>query len=287
MAKRKQSRAPAGPHGSAPRKSAQGGLHNPRKGLVGTWLFGLHAVSAALGNPRRKCHRLLTTAKAASQVPTDSPLKPEIVDAATLSARLPAGAVHQGMALLANPLPELSIEDACRPTAPDAVVVVLDQVTDPHNVGAILRSAAAFGAKAVVVTERRAPAATGTLAKAASGALEVVPIVTVTNLARALDQLAELGYWRVGLDERAVTSAAEAPLDGALALVLGAEGEGLRRLTRQKCDHLIRLPTQGPIASLNVSNAAAVALYAIRLAAARGGREVPGKKNPPTSPREG
>jgi 23S rRNA (guanosine2251-2'-O)-methyltransferase len=175
---------------------------------------------------------------------------------------LPRGAVHQGVALLADPLPGLDLEEAAAPSGESALVVVLDRVTDPHNVGAIVRSAAAFGALAVVLTDRHAPAATGTLAKAASGAIEHVPIVRVPNLARALRQLGDLGYWRIGLDAgAALTLAAAVKGQRRIALVLGAEGGGMRRLTGELCDAHARLPIGQAVESLNVSNAAAVALY--------------------------
>lgn len=228
------------------------------------WLFGTHAVLAALANPERRCRTLLVTKAGESLLPRHLPLKAQIADAGALAKRLPAGAVHQGLALCAAPLREPDLEEACAlADGTKGHLLVLDQVTDPHNVGAILRSAAAFGARAVVVTERHAPAVTGTLAKAACGALEHVPLVRVTNLARALDALAALGYWRVGLAEEGERVIAELPPVDNVALVLGAEGAGLRRLTREHCDLLVRLPTDGPISSLNVSNAAAVALYAL------------------------
>jgi 23S rRNA (guanosine2251-2'-O)-methyltransferase len=184
------------------------------------------------------------------------------VDRAELDRLLP-GAVHQGLVLDAAPLPELDVADLCRAAEARArdVVVLLDQVTDPHNVGAILRSAAAFGASAVVLPDRNAPEVTGTLAKSASGAVEVVPLVRVVNLARAMGELREAGYWCVGLDESGARGLAEVGVRDRVALVLGAEGSGLRRLTMERCDEVVRLPTRGPIGSLNVSNAAAVALY--------------------------
>ena len=256
--------------------------HKPQGPAVGArpssdWLFGRHAVAAALANPSRHIRRLLATAPMARDLARDlarhrsDRVAPEIVDRAKLDDMLP-GAVHQGIALLVDRLPEPDLAEACAP-APQGrnLVVVLDQVTDPQNVGAILRSAAAFGARAVVTTERRAPAATGTLAKAASGALERVALVRVANLARALEQLADLDYWRIGLDPGAAAPIATARDYPNLALVLGAEGKGLRRLTAKHCDLLVRIPMVDAgadaggdaVGSLNVSNAAAVALYAL------------------------
>lgn len=234
-------------------------------------LFGLHAVGAAWTNPERHCRKLLVTdsgaqmmaeAIAAAQAQGLERPSPTIADKTELDRMLP-GAVHQGIALDAEPLAEIDVDDVIRSTEglPHAAVVVLDQVTDPHNVGAVLRSAAAFGAAAVLVTERHAPEVTGVLAKAASGALEVVPLVRVTNLARALTDLRDAGFWCVGLAESGTRLLSESGLGGRCALVLGAEGSGLRRLTRERCDELVRLPTRAPIGSLNVSNAAAVALY--------------------------
>lgn len=253
------------------RSAADAGERSPAAGSP-YWLFGLHAVQAALRNPRRRLHRLLHTAEAASQHDDllaqarartpDSP-RLEAIDRDALTRLLPSGVVHQGLALLAEPLPPVDIYEVRDglASAERAVLVVLDQVTDPQNVGAILRSAAAFGARAVICTERHAAAETGALAKAASGALDHVPLVAVTNLARALETLKEAGVWCAGLAADAPQTLAEADLSGKVAIVLGAEGAGLRRLTREHCDLLVRLPTGGPIAQLNVSNAAAVALY--------------------------
>ena len=226
------------------------------------WIYGLHAVTAALDNPRRKIRRLIATAEAAEKLLRACPQsRPEKVERQEIDAALPAGAVHQGAALLADALEQPALEDVIAGTGDNAVIVLLDQVTDPHNIGAVLRSAAAFGALAVVQTERGTPGATGIVAKSASGALEAVPLVTVTNLARALGALQRAGFWLIGLDGEAERTLAGIAPSGRTALVLGAEGKGLRRLTREHCDLLARLPTRPPIASLNVSNAAAVALY--------------------------
>ena len=228
------------------------------------WLYGTHAVRAALANPARSCRRLLATAETAralAPLPETAP-DPEIVSRDELARRLPAGAVHQGLALLADDLPPADLASACAPGAEGRdVVLALDRVTDPRNVGAILRAAAAFGARAVIVTRRHAPEATGALAKAASGALETVPLVRVVNLARALDDLGTMGYWRLGLDPAAPETLAAVKPTGPVALVLGAEGAGLRRLTGTKCDLAARLAVAPGVQSLNVAAAAAVALY--------------------------
>lgn len=235
---------------------------------AGLWLYGHHPVLAALENEARRCHRLVTAVESADELSPalqraiearDIPV--ESVTRDVLERMLPAGSVHQGLALKVDPLEELSLDEACaRDDGERAVVVVLDQVTDPHNVGAILRSAAAFGARAVIVTDRHAPGATAVMAKSASGALDVIPLVRVVNLARALDELGEMGYWRIALDADAEHSLAECDTTGSVAIVLGAEGVGLRRLTRERCDTTAKLPIKG-MESLNVSNAAAVALY--------------------------
>jgi 23S rRNA (guanosine2251-2'-O)-methyltransferase len=223
-------------------------------------IYGWHSALAALRNPRRHVRMLLLTENAHRRLAEGGMSDlPRPVEAREIERLTGADAVHQGIAVVADPLPEPDIQML----AAVRLVVVLDQVTDPHNVGAILRSAAAFGADALVLTERHGPEDSGVLAKAASGGLEHVALLRVKNLARALDQLAELGFERIGLD-----SEAEEPLDtvraGAkTAIVLGAEGKGLRRLTREKCDRLARLEMPGAIKSLNVSNAAAVALYAL------------------------
>jgi 23S rRNA (guanosine2251-2'-O)-methyltransferase len=241
---------------------------------AGPWLYGRHAVAAALANPARRVRRLVALAEtkvelgalAASAAASLPPGAPEVLDRRDFEQLLPQGAVHQGMALAAEPLPARDIDDVLdglAEAAAPAIIVLLDQVSDPHNVGAILRSAAAFAARAVVMPEHGAPPVTGALAKAASGALEAVPLLRVTNLARTLDRLKEVGFWCLGLEEGAAKTLDEIDAGTRIALVLGAEGSGLRRLTRERCDLLARLPTRGEPASLNVSNAAAIALYAL------------------------
>jgi len=232
------------------------------------WLYGTHPVLAALSNPARQCRRLLWTKEAASRLGERLPasaLTPELVERGTIERLLGAGTVHQGLALQTDPLPEMTLSEMCGGIAPDgrAVVLVLDQVTDPRNVGAALRAAAAFGARAVVVTERNAPPTGGVLAKAAAGALESVPVIRAKNLARALAELKKNGFWCLGLDADAETALGEIDAGGRLALILGAEGAGLRRLTSEACDMLVRIPTAGAMSSLNVAAAAAVALYAL------------------------
>jgi len=231
------------------------------------WLHGLHAVAAALANPQRRHHRLLGTEEAlaalAEATPAPWPLAPERVEGGTIASLLPPGSVHQGLALLADPLATPPMADVLGGS--DGPVLVLDQVTDPRNVGAILRSAAAFGAAGVVVQDRHAPGEGGAMARAAAGALERVPLLRAVNIARTLEALKQAGLWVVGLDGAAPTTLAGAALgDRRLALVLGAEDEGMRRLTREACDTLVRLPQTGAVESLNVSVAAAVALYAVR-----------------------
>jgi len=232
------------------------------------WLYGRHPVMAALANPNRRSRRLLSAEapdQKLEQLARERNLHIDRVQREQIVALVPGGAPHQGIALLAEPLAPMELATACAGPAEQAPVVVLDQVTDPHNVGAILRSAAAFNARAVVMTEMHGPAETGVLAKSASGALDLVPLVRVGNLARALDELATLGYWRLGLAEGASETLGQARaagrLSGAIAIVLGAEGGGMRRLTTERCDFMLRLPTGPRMPSLNVSNAAAVALY--------------------------
>ena len=223
-------------------------------------LYGWHTVKAALQNPARRIRRLYATANAARRLAEDGvalPVQPEIVRPDAIARRLGPDAVHNGLLAEVDALPSLELEQI----EPAGLVLVLDQITDPHNVGAILRTAAAFAVKAVVTTARHSPEATGVLAKSASGALEYVPLVTVQNLARALATLREHGYCLVGLDSTGERDLREASLRAPLALVLGAEGKGLRQLTRASCDEVARLELPGRMKTLNVSNAAALALY--------------------------
>jgi 23S rRNA (guanosine2251-2'-O)-methyltransferase len=223
-------------------------------------LYGLHAVEAALSNPRRQVLRVLATENAVRRLEpllAKRGLSPEPSSPKDLDRLLGPDTVHQGIILDVEPLPPAALDDV------DAggMVLVLDQVTDPQNVGAVLRSAAAFGASGLVLTERHSPPLSGALAKAASGALDLVPVILVKNLAQGLAELGTRGFLRVGLGEEASMTLEKAQLTRPLALVLGAEGKGLRQLTREHCDLVCRISTQSAFASLNVSNAAAIALH--------------------------
>jgi len=245
---------------AAGRRPPSGGARASGDGAV--ILYGWHTVKAALENPARRIRRLYATANAARRLAEDGvalALEPELVRPDAIAQRLGPDAVHNGLLAEADPLPSLELDEI----EPEGIVLVLDQITDPHNVGAILRTAAAFAVKAVVTTARHSPEATGVLAKSASGALECVPIVTVQNLARALETLRERGYLLVGLDSTGDADLGDAALRSPLALVMGAEGKGLRQLTRATCDQVARLDLPGRIKSLNVSNAAALALYVV------------------------
>lgn len=251
------------PRNFKPSLGARHGRQRHPRGQAGSdrvLLYGLHAVEAALANPDRPILRLLATENAAQRLApalanrkvTPTPASPKELD-----RLLGSDTVHQGVVLETDPLQPAGLDDL----SADGVVLVLDQVTDPQNVGAVLRSAAAFGASGVVLTERHSPPLSGALVKAASGALDTVPIVLVKNLAQTLAELGERGYLRVGLGEEASEALETAVLTKPLALVLGAEGRGLRHLTREHCDRFCRITTQGTLASLNVSNAAAIALH--------------------------
>ncbi len=248
------------PDGRRP-AGADGGGGPPASG---TLIYGWHSALAALRNPDRTVRRILATESALARLaaeklpPAVASALPPPVPPAEIDRAVGPDAVHQGLAVVCDPLPERHIDDI----ADARLVLVLDQVTDPHNVGAILRTAAAFGVGGLVMTERHSAAESGVLAKAASGGLEYVPLVRVTNLARALREIADHGFMIYGLDSAHADPIEAVEPGGRAALVLGAEGRGLRRLTREACDRLVRIETQGAIASLNVSNAAAIALYA-------------------------
>jgi len=252
------------PGRNRPHREAQSSSHPGETG----WLWGKHAVKAALENPRRRLKKALVSAAALPDLEAAFKrrnLTPQSADTEAITKALPRDAVHQGIALLADPLPELDIQDALEGTTGYRRLIMLDQVSDPHNLGAILRSAAAFGAAGVIVQDRHSPPTTGTLAKAASGAVEIVPLIRVVNLARTLEELGELGFLRLAFADEAAQPLSEIDLKRDIVLALGAEGEGLRRLTREKCDIAVRLPTTAKMPSVNVSNAAAVALYACTL----------------------
>lgn len=259
MAKGDKKRALRGRAGRMKRGRGSG---RATSGYVRLW--GRHPVEAALKNPDRQHRKLWATREGIEsldgELPPDFPV--EYADVADLARLVAKDAPHQGLVLECEPLEDRFLDEVADGD-PARPVVVLDQVTDPHNVGAILRSAAAFNAACIVTQDRHAPPEGGVVAKSASGALEVVPWIRVVNLARALDELAEAGYWRIGMAGEAEATLAEAMPMGALAIVLGAEGEGLRHNIAAHCDALAKLPISSDIESLNVSNAAAIALYAV------------------------
>ncbi len=225
-------------------------------------LYGVHPVAEALKNPKRRFVSLLASKNAADRIAAEiaaAKLTPEIIHPRELDRRLGADAVHQGLLLEAKPLAQPRLDQIEK----SGIVVLLDQVTDPHNVGAILRTCAAFRVTALVTTARHSPEGSGVLFKSASGAYEHVPYVKVTNLARAMDEMKTYGFRVFGLDSEASASITEIDPAPPLAIVMGAEGKGLRQLTRTSCDELVRLDLNGPIKSLNVSNAAAIALFAL------------------------
>jgi 23S rRNA (guanosine2251-2'-O)-methyltransferase len=230
--------------------------------------WGRHAVAAALANPERTIVKIWASRDTAGQFDLPEGVPLTYAEAADLARLVPSDAPHQGIVAEVEKLPELWLGDLLDSAEDRRPLLVLDQVTDPHNIGAILRSAAAFDALGIVTQDRHAPAESGALAKAASGALETVPWVRVVNLARALDEMAEAGFWRIGLAGEADITLGQALGPARVALVLGAEGEGMRPNTAAHCDALARLPISERIESLNVSNAAAVALYAAAVAGA-------------------
>jgi 23S rRNA (guanosine2251-2'-O)-methyltransferase len=239
--------------------------HRPSQGIGNRPRFwGRHAVTAALANPERVVRKLWGTREALASLDLPPVLPVTYADVADLGRLVPADAPHQGLVAEVDPLEEIWLGDLLDQGQGDArPLVVLDQVTDPHNVGAVLRSAAAFDALGIVTQDRHAPPESGALARAASGALENVPWVRVVNLARALDEIGEAGFWRIGLTGHSPRTLAQTMGDQRVAIVLGAEGEGMRQNTEAHCDELARLPIGGKVESLNVSNAAAIALYAV------------------------
>jgi 23S rRNA (guanosine2251-2'-O)-methyltransferase len=242
----------------------QGGRGSGRASAGAVRLWGRHAVEAALLNPNRRHRKLWATREGVAsldgELPADFPV--EYAQAADLARLVARDAPHQGLVLDCDALEDIFLDEVLDGD-PARPIVVLDQVTDPHNVGAIMRSAAAFNAAAIVTQDRHSPPESGTLAKSASGALEVLSWVRVVNLARALEDMSEAGYWRIGLDGEGQVTLADALPTGPVALVLGAEGEGMRHNIMQHCDAIARLPMSGAVESLNVSNAAAIALYAL------------------------
>jgi 23S rRNA (guanosine2251-2'-O)-methyltransferase len=232
----------------------------------GLWLYGTHAVRAALENPKRFVKRAVLTERAAEEIGTKllGRVRHEIADMHAVSKILPESAVHQGVALLVEPLPRRELEDVLDAAkGKRRVVLVMDQITDPHNAGAILRTAAAFGVTAVIMQDRHSPPESGVLAKAASGALDIVPLVIAVNIARTLEDLGKQEFWRIALAGDGDMTLADARHDGDVALVVGSEGEGIRRLVRERCDVSAYVPIARAMESLNVSNAAAVALYEV------------------------
>ncbi len=268
MAKRKQhvpNSGRPGHHGGSENRGRERRNTRARDGGGGRhWLYGHHAVFAALANPERRIGALHVTA-AFKEAHAENPALSDalVVTRQDLDGALPEGAVHQGIALQTAPLPQLDLHDILGDSPPtaDDCVAVLDQATDPRNIGAVMRTAAAFDVRCIVVQDRNAPPETGAMAKAASGAMEHVPLVRVTNLARELENLKARGFWCIGLDGHAETNLAQARMDGPTAFVFGAEGKGLRRLTRETCDALVRIPLSDKVESLNLANAASITLY--------------------------
>ena len=261
MTSRRRNDHPQGPHAKTQRHHGRGAW-SPRAPAAGDWLWGWHSVTAALENPAREApRRLLATAERSHALSglLDSRLEVETLEAGAIGALLPTGAVHQGIALDIPLLEPIPLDELASPAA--GVILMLDQVTDPQNVGAIFRGAAAFGVRGVVLQDRHAPPLVGALAKAAAGAVDKLPNARETNLSRALERLETLGWRAVGLDGAAPDILADV-LDGRpTVLVVGSEGEGIRRLVREHCDVLARIPMAGDFDSLNVAAATAVALY--------------------------
>jgi 23S rRNA (guanosine2251-2'-O)-methyltransferase len=239
--------------------------HRPSQSAPGKPRFwGRHAVIAALANPDRVVRRIWGTREALAALALPPLLQTTYADVADLGRLVPQDAPHQGLVIEVDPLPDIWLGDLLDKGRDDRrPLIILDQVTDPHNVGAVLRSAAAFNALGIITQDRHSPPESGALARSASGALEVVPWVRVVNLARALDEIAEAGFWRIGMTGHAKGTLQQVMGEGRIAIVLGAEGEGMRQNTESHCDELAKLPISPLVESLNISNAAAIALYAI------------------------
>lgn len=258
----------------APESNSKGNhkSQNSEKNISGDWIYGIHPVMAALANSQRIIYRIVISDNASEELIKDVKLaykkttyvqNIEVISREKISSLLPLGAVHQSIAILVSPLKTLTIKDVIKETEnnSDAIIIALDQATDPRNIGAVLRSAAAFGAIAVIIQQRNAPSQSGALNKAASGAAEWIPMVRVVNLARSITSLKQVGFWATGLDAKASRTLAEADLSGRILLVIGSEGKGLRRLTRETCDELLKITVNKKSDSLNLSNATTVALY--------------------------
>ena len=237
---------------------------NSKSNSSGLVLYGRHAVMSAIENPNRRIHKIVCTAENASEIRAKYPnINLVTADRKDIDKLVPPEAVHQGYALFCNPLDNLSIEELCANTANDTRcnVLILDQVTDPQNIGAIIRSCAAFGTKAVIVQDKNSPQESGAMAKAAAGTMEIVPVVRVINLSRAIETLKKNGFWIVGMDGYAKDNVDKIDKNAKLAVVMGSEGAGMRRLIEESCDITVRLPINEKVESLNVSTAAAVVLY--------------------------
>ncbi len=229
------------------------------------WIYGKHAVRAALLNNNRKCYSLLATTNCYKEIENlvklRSKIAVSIVDSRVMDAKFTTSVSHQNIALEVENLVNITLDDLLIAGSDKSVILALDQLTDPHNIGAILRSAAAFNVDAVLITQHHSPKDVSTIAKISSGALELVPLIKIINLSHSLNLLKKSGYWVVGLDGQAENNLDQVNLSGKIVFVLGSEGNGLRRLTRENCDILAKLPINEAIESLNVSNAAAIAVY--------------------------
>jgi 23S rRNA (guanosine2251-2'-O)-methyltransferase len=227
-------------------------------------LYGRNSVFAALANPKRECLKLFGTAKALEDTPENHKIpRQTITSPDVMRSYIPNDAPHQGLFLEVRPLPSLHLDELSPITGKKNIILMLDQVTDPHNVGACLRTAAAFGARAVITQDRNSPTESGVLARASAGGLENVPWLQCTNLSQALDTLKDMGYWHVGLDGHTNTSIKNLDMGDNIVIVMGSEGKGLRPLVRKQCDEIAKIPMSGLVESLNVSNAAAIALFAL------------------------